>query len=71
MKGGEGLWVMMEAESMWPGFCAGLVGAKVGEDRTVEVTAAEDFAVPALRGKKSSIRPSSKPLRRSNSRLDR
>jgi trigger factor len=52
MKGGEGLWVMMEEESMWPGFCAGLVGAKEGEDRTVEVTASEDFAVPALRGKK-------------------
>jgi len=52
MKGGEGLWVMMEEESMWPGFCAGLVGAKEGEDRTVEVTASEDFVVPSLRGKK-------------------
>ncbi|MDA0293343.1 MAG: trigger factor [Verrucomicrobia bacterium] len=52
MKGGEGLWVIMEEESMWPGFCAGLVGAKEGEDRTVEVTVPEDFAVPPLRGKK-------------------
>ena len=52
MKGGEGLWVIMEEESMWPGFCAGLVGAKEGENRTVEVTAPEDFAVSPLRGKK-------------------
>ena len=37
---------------MWPGFCAGLVGAKEGENRTVEVTAPEDFAVSPLRGKK-------------------
>ena len=52
MKGGEGLWVIMNEESMWPGFCAGLVGAKEGEERTVEVTAPEDFAVQSLRGKK-------------------
>jgi trigger factor len=52
MKGGEGLWVIMEEESMWPGFCAGLVGAKDGEQRTVEVAVPEDFGVPALRGKK-------------------
>ena len=52
MKGGEGLWIVMEEESMWPGFCAGLVGAKEGEERTVEITAPEDFGVPSLRGKK-------------------
>lgn len=52
MKGGEGLWVIMEDESMWPGFCAGLVGAKEGEERMVEVTVPEDFNVPSLRGKK-------------------
>jgi trigger factor len=52
MKGGEGLWVIMEEESMWPGFCAGLVGAKKGEQRTVEVAVPEDFGVPSLRGKK-------------------
>jgi trigger factor len=52
MKGGEGLWVVMEADSMWPGFCAGLVGAKEGEERTVEVTVPEDFGVQSLRGKK-------------------
>ena len=52
MKGGEGLWVIMEDESMWPGFCAGLVGAKEGEERMVEVTVPEDFGVPTLRGKK-------------------
>jgi trigger factor len=52
MKGGEGLWVVMEEESMWPGFCAGLVGARDGEQRTVEVAVPEDFGVPSLRGKK-------------------
>jgi trigger factor len=51
MKGGEGLWVVMEEESMWPGFCAGLVGARDGEQRTVEVAVPEDFGVPSLRGK--------------------
>ena len=52
MKGGEGLWVIMEEESMWPGFCAGLVGAKEGGQRTVEVAVPEEFGVPSLRGKK-------------------
>ncbi len=51
MKGGEGLWVIMEEESMWPGFCAGLAGAKEGEERSVEVTVPEDFGVASLRGK--------------------
>ncbi|MEX1111822.1 MAG: trigger factor [Chthoniobacterales bacterium] len=52
MKGGEGLWVLMEEESMWPGFCAGLAGAQEGEERAVEVTVPEDFGVASLRGKK-------------------
>jgi trigger factor len=52
MKGGEGLWVVMAEDSLWPGFCAGLVGGKEGEERAVEVTVPDDFAVPALRGKK-------------------
>jgi trigger factor len=54
MKGGEGLWIMMSEESMWPGFCAGLVGAATGDERPVEVSVPEDFAVEALRGKKIS-----------------
>ncbi len=52
MKGGEGLWVVMAEDSLWPGFCAGLVGAAEGEERAVEVTAPDDFAVESLRGKK-------------------
>ncbi|MEX1010356.1 MAG: trigger factor [Chthoniobacterales bacterium] len=52
MKGGEGLWVIMDEHSLWPGFCAGLIGAQEGEERMVEVTAAEDFGVQSLRGKK-------------------
>ena len=52
MKGGEGLWVIMNEESMWPGFCAGLAGAKEGEEREVTVDVPENFGVAALRGKK-------------------
>lgn len=51
MKGGEGLWVIMDNESMWPGFCAGLEGALEGEEREVEVVVPEDSAVAPLRGK--------------------
>lgn len=52
MKGGEGLWIVMSEESMWPGFCAGLAGAATGDERTVEVIVPENFGVEALRGKK-------------------
>lgn len=52
LKGGEGLWVVMAEESLWPGFCAGLVGAAGDEERAVEVAAPEDFPVESLRGKK-------------------
>ncbi len=52
MKGGEGLWIMMAEDSLWPGFCAGLVGAAADEVRLVEVTTPADFAVESLRGKK-------------------
>lgn len=52
MKGGEGLWVIMAEDSLRPGFCAGLVGISEGEERTIEVSVPEDFAVQALRGKK-------------------
>ena len=52
MKGGQGMWVIMADDSLWPGFCAGLVGAAEGDERSVEVTAPEDFAVQTLRGKK-------------------
>ncbi|MBE2179183.1 MAG: trigger factor [Chthoniobacterales bacterium] len=52
MKGGEGLWLVMAEDSLWPGFCAGLAGAAEGDERVVEVTAPEDFGVEALRGRK-------------------
>jgi len=63
MKGGEGLWVIMAEDSLWPGFCAGLVGAKEGEERTVEVTAPEDFGVQSLRGKKITHRTKVKGIK--------
>ncbi|MBJ7258568.1 MAG: trigger factor [Chthoniobacterales bacterium] len=50
MKGGEGLWVVMAEDTLWPGFCAGLVGAREGEERSIEVTVPADFSVAALRG---------------------
>lgn len=52
LKGGQGLWVIMDEQSLWPGFCAGLVGAAEDEERVVEVTAPEETGVEALRGKK-------------------
>ncbi|MFZ9931670.1 MAG: trigger factor [Chthoniobacterales bacterium] len=52
MKGGEGLWIVMAEDSLWPGFCAGLLGAGEGEERDVEVTVPDDFGVAPLRGKK-------------------
>ncbi len=51
MKGGEGLWIIMDEETLWPGFCAGLVGAAPGEERMVEITVPADFSVEILRGK--------------------
>ncbi len=51
MKGGQGLWLVMAEDSLWPGFCAGLVGAKTGEERTVEITVPQDFGMDVLRGK--------------------
>ena len=52
MKGGQGLWVIMDEQSLWPGFCAGLVGAAEGEERVVEVTAPEEAGSEQLRGRK-------------------
>ena len=66
MKGGEGLWVIMEEESMWPGFCAGLAGAKEGEERSVEVTVPEDFGVASLRGKKITHQAKLKGIKSKN-----
>ena len=66
MKGGEGLWVVMAEDSLWPGFCARLVGAKEGEERTVEVTAPEDFGVQSLRGKKITHRTKVKGIKAKN-----
>jgi len=63
MKGGEGLWVIMEEESMWPGFCAGLAGAREGEQRTVEVTLPEEFGIQSLRGKKISHKATLKGIK--------
>lgn len=52
MKGGAGLWVVMASDSLWPGFCDGLVGAAAGEERVVTIETPADFAVESLRGRK-------------------
>jgi len=51
MKGGEGLWVVMAEDSLWPGFCAGLLGAAPGDERVVEVAVPETAGLESLRGK--------------------
>ncbi len=51
LRGGTGRWVHMEQEAIWPGFCAGLVGAAKGETRQVEVAVPADVAIPSLQGK--------------------
>lgn len=52
MKGGAGLWVAVEKDSLWPGFCEGLTGMEEGGEKLIEVTAPEDFFIESLRGKK-------------------
>lgn len=63
MKGGDGMWVVMAEDSLWPGFCAGLVGASPGEDRPVEVAVPEDSPVQALRGKTISHKTKVKAIK--------
>ncbi|MFO8024654.1 trigger factor [Thiohalophilus sp.] len=48
---GEGMQVELGAGRMIPGFEDGLMGAKAGEDRTLNVTFPEDYHVESLAGK--------------------
>ncbi len=45
-----GFWLRMAEDTFMPGFCAALVGAEVGEERQVTVTAPEDIPDEQLRG---------------------
>lgn len=46
----EEFWIKMTEEAFFPGYCAALVGAKVGETREFDVTVPEDFPVEGMPG---------------------
>ncbi len=48
----KGFWVNLEPDSFIPGFADQLIGAKAGEQRTVNVDFPADFVTPQLAGKK-------------------
>ncbi|MFO1489052.1 MAG: trigger factor [Verrucomicrobiota bacterium] len=50
----KNFWVEMESNSFIPGFADQLLGAKAGDQRTVNVDFPADFVTPALQGKKGS-----------------
>jgi trigger factor len=52
LSGNEDFWIKMTEEAFFPGYCAALVGAKVGETRTFEVDVPADFPVEGMPGKK-------------------
>ena len=50
----KGFWVEVKPESFIPGFAMQLVGAKAGDQRTVNVDFPADFVTPELAGKKGA-----------------
>jgi trigger factor len=50
----KGFWVEVKPDSFIPGFAQQLVGAKVGDKRTVNVDFPADFVTPQLAGKKGA-----------------
>jgi trigger factor len=44
-------WIKMTDEAFFPGYCAAIVGAKVGETREFDVTVPADFPVEGMPGK--------------------
>ena len=52
---GEGMSVELGSGRLIPGFEDGLVGVKVGDDRTIEVTFPEDYNVAYLKGKPATF----------------
>ena len=49
----QGFWINVEANSFIPGFADQLIGAKPGDQRTVNVEFPADFVTPQLIGKKA------------------
>ena len=52
---GEGVDVVIGSDSFIPGFEAQLVGAKVGEERTIDARFPDEYAAPALAGQEASF----------------
>jgi len=52
LSGNDEFWIKMTEEAFFPGYCAALVGAKVGEARTFEVEVPADFPVEGMPGQK-------------------
>ena len=47
----EGFWIKMTEEAFFPGYCAHLVGASIGDTREFDITVPEDFPVEGMPGK--------------------
>lgn len=47
----DDFWIKMTDEAFFPGYCAALVGAKIGETREFDVTVPADFPVEGMPGK--------------------
>jgi trigger factor len=52
LSGNDDFWIKMTDEAFFPGYCAALVGTKVGETRSFEVEVPADFPVEGMPGKK-------------------
>lgn len=52
LSGNQDFWIKMTDEAFFPGFCAALVGAKAGENRTFTVEVPADFPVEGMPGQK-------------------
>lgn len=52
LSGNQEFWIKMTDEAFFPGFCAALVGAKVGETRTFTIEVPADFPVEGMPGQK-------------------
>ena len=48
----DGFWLRMTAEAFFPGFCANLEGARVGEVRQFQIEVPADFPVEGMSGQK-------------------
>jgi trigger factor len=50
LTGNTKFWILMTEEAFFPGFCASLVGANIGETREFDITVPTDFPVEGMPG---------------------